>query len=330
MGDLLSATPVIKAELDAGTRIVLLVFPQIRAFTDLIDFGSNRSNLEVCMLPVGNGVSGLREFFRRMSRESPELVWISPHAPIQASSWKIPLLLWMTKRRYWPKAILAGAASERGSRLFDSKLAVDRQLPYSLREWRAYSLLPQRAHALHAQRPSPARFIDRIQSARALPHLYDLLIHPGATANNRKWPYSKFPELLTQIPKSARLAVVGLPDDIEHMRAVLPKDRKVAYLTGNLESAITSIAQTRVALTMDSGTMFFANMLGVPTVALFGPSDPHNVIAEGGTVQPFYEPTWSCQPCRRVHCRQPSVFCMHSIDPAKVADKLLQLMHAAA
>ena len=140
MGDLLAAAPVIIEELAAGIHVLLLVFPQIRGFVNLLDFGPSAGNLEVCELPVGGGVGSLRKFFQRLSRYSPELVWISPHAPAPAASWKIPLLLWFAKNRYWPRAVLAGAHSERWSVLFDERVAVDRTLPYALREWTAFGI----------------------------------------------------------------------------------------------------------------------------------------------------------------------------------------------
>ena len=329
MGDLLAATPVITAELNAGSRVVLLVFPQIQSFVELVGFGPNRGNLEVCPVPSGFGWGELSEFLLRMSRVTPQLVWISPHAPAVASSWKIPLLLWLIKQRYWRRtAALAGAKSERLSWLFDVRVEVDRLLPYSVREWRAYSMLPSRAAVLK-DGPAPTAFIDRIQSARALPRNYDLLIHPGAAADNRKWPYEKYAALLDRIPERARVAVVGLPDDIAGVRAVVTPNRNVQFLTGTLESAITAIARTRVALTMDSGTMFFANMLGVPTVALFGPSDPVSVIGASSFVEPHFRPSWPCQPCKSPRCRQPAVYCMRSIEPDAVARQVLKLMDRA-
>jgi ADP-heptose:LPS heptosyltransferase len=132
------------------------------------------------------------------------------------------------------------------------------------------------------------------------------------------------------MPANCRIGVLGLPEDIAAMKSVLPSGRGIVFSTGSLEDAIRSIARTRVALTMDSGTMFFAKLLGVPTVTLFGPSDPSNVITPEADFLSVYEVKWPCQPCRSARCNQKSIYCMASIEPALVADKLMQLLRIAA
>ena len=323
MGDLLCALPVIVSELNAGRDIILLIFPQIRCFVELLDFGSNRRALRVCVLPVTKEGSGIWEFLKQMSNMSPDLVWYSPHAPLVVSSWKIPLLLWVIKHRYWPSATLAGADSEKLSWLFDERVPVDRHLPYGLREWTAFALLDG---GLASPEPPALSFKQSLQRSRLLARAYDIVIHPGAGANNRKWPYSRYAELIQYIPPDLRIAVVGLPCDVEAVRAVLPPDREVLFLSGSLEDAITSIARARVALTMDSGTMFFAKVLGVPTVTLFGPSDPATVIRPDENLIQVYDVKWSCQPCGRTRCTQKSVLCMNSIDASRVGQEVLKLL----
>jgi heptosyltransferase-2 len=322
MGDFICAAPVIACELNSGAEVTVLVYPQVADFLELLDFGSNRRNLHVCTLPVRGARQSLREFIRHMSRVSPDVVWVSPHAPQHVASWKIPLLLWTLKRRYWSKSQLTCAASEPLSWLFDVRIPVNRGLPYMVREWTAYSALSGNAE----MSPPQTVFKESIQSSRRLPHAYDIVIHPGAGTENRKWPVHRFAELMKYISEDYRIAVVGLARDVVALQGVLPRNRGIYFLTGSLEDAIISIARSRVALTMDSGSMFFAHILGVPAVSLFGPSDPANVIPLGGNVHPVYEQKWSCQPCGMPSCRQKSVYCMASLEPKAVADQLLRLL----
>jgi heptosyltransferase-2 len=322
MGDLLSAMPVILSELSSGAKIILLIFPQVRAFVELIDFGATREQLTVQLLPVSGGPS-FRQFLLNMSQLSPDLVWISPHAPTAASSWRVPAVLWLAKKMFWPRARLAGAKSERLSWLFDQRVAVDRNLPYAEKEWRAFFSLENHEPAA---KPISLSFKKSIHEPRLLPPVYDLLIHPGAGAENRKWPREHFAELVKWIPTTYRLAVVGLPSDVEALKAALPQDRGIVYLTGSLEGSITSIARARVVLTMDSGNLHFARVLGVPTVALFGPSSPLTVITPSDLTVPIYEEKWPCQPCGNTRCKQKSVFCMDAIEPHYVAERLMELL----
>lgn len=318
MGDVLCAAPVVASELNEGAQVTLLVFPKIRGFVDLIDFGPQRHRLRVTNLPTPLTAKGLRAFFRAMSAISPDLVWYSPHSPLTVSSWRIPLLLAVTKLRYWPTAKLAGAASERLSWLFDIRVPVDRRLPYMTREWTAYSMLRSDGTT---RDPPRVGFIERLREVRKLPALYDILIHPGAGTRNRQWPYENYAALLQLLP-DYRVAIAGLPADIGAIKHRLPPDCRVTFVSGSLEDAITSIAQSRLALTMDSGTMYFARLLSVPTIALFGPSDPESVIELNADLTRMYEPRWPCQPCGKSHCTQPELYCMRSIEPHSVAAEI--------
>lgn len=333
MGDLLCASPVILAELNAGSKVRLLLFPNpgLIEFARLIEFGQNQKNLTIHLLPVGAAAGWLRglvAFFRDMRRLSPTRIWISPHASPQSSSWKIPALLWLVCRFYWPKAKLVGADSERMSRLFDVRVQVDRRLPRIEREWTAY--LAQRSNPRLNGPPPPVHFIPAIANGLRISPEYDLLVHPGANARNRSWPATYYAAVIERMPPDFRIAVLGLPGDVEELRRVMPHNRNIHYLTGTLEQSIATLTRARVLLTMDSGNVHFAHFLGLPAVALFGNTDPQTVISRDTSVLPVYQQRFPCQPCERVGCSQPEVYCMNSIEPALVAEKLLAVIGKAA
>lgn len=323
MGDLLCAAPTIAWELNQGSRVVLLVFPQLpREFLELVDFGPNRDSLHITTLPTPARFANMKRFFTEMSLLDPAFIWISPHCPAPAASWRIPLLLTAVRRLYWPRAILGGADSEPLSRLFDVRLHVDRSLPFSEREWAGYSRLRNSMD----NPPPPAALREPIMRRRSQPPMYDLLICPGAGAQNRRWPMDRFSKLLALIPGHYRIAVSALPGDLAQMKRVLPADREIYWCSGSLEQAFLAIGSSRVVLTMDSGPMFFSRTLGVPTVSLFGASDPANVIGYESSVVPLYNRSCPCQPCGSSRCRQKSVICMEAIEPEVLAAKVLELM----
>jgi ADP-heptose:LPS heptosyltransferase len=152
---------------------------------------------------------------------------------------------------------------------------------------------------------------------------FDVLIHPGANAENRKWPAAHFARLIEMLPSTYRVGIVGLPNDLAPIRSMLPSSVPVQWVVGSLEDAIVSIAKTRVLLSMDSGTAFFAEVLGIPTVALYGPVDPRSVLGAGGCISPIYEKSCPFQPCGSSGCSQPANFCLTSIEPERVAAALL-------
>jgi heptosyltransferase-2 len=327
MGDLLNAAPVITRELDAGKTVKVLLFPgySIDKIVDLLDFGPNRSNLELEYLPVSGRPGDLLRFLSQMSKIHPDWIWISPHCPRPVSSWRIPLLLWISKKLFWPNSKMAGAESERLSFLFDVRIPVSRDLPLAEREHQTFVSLGTGSSPTERARPS---FVERIRRHREEPPAVDLLIHPGANVANRRWPWGHFAALVGLIPARYRIAVLGLPGDIHEARQALPRDRDILFFAGSLEEAITTIASTRVLFSMDSGAAHFAASLNVPTVALFGKSDPASIIGHRGSVHPLYERRFPCQPCGKATCSQPEVLCMNSITPEAAAQALLRLLEA--
>lgn len=325
MGDLLNAAPVIARELDGGNTVKVLLFPgySIEKIIDLLDFGPNRANLELEYLPVSGRPGDIIRFLSRMSRIHPDWIWISPHCPRPVSSWRIPLLLWTAKKLFWPKCRLAGAESEPLSSLFDVCVPVDRNLPLAEREYLTFVNLGSGGIT---PEPGRALFVESIRKHHEEPSTVDLLIHPGANVANRRWPWGHFARLVLLIPAKYRIAVVGVPADIELARQALPADRGIRFFSGTLEEAIAMIASTRVLFSMDSGAAHFAARLNIPAVALFGKSDPGSIVGYRGSVRPLYERKFPCQPCEKATCNQQEVLCMNSIAPETVARELLLLL----
>ena len=325
MGDLLNAAPVIKRELDAGRLVKVLHFPgfSIEKIVALIDFGPNRANLELIDLPISGRPRDVFRFFSQMAMIRPDLVWISPHTPRPVSSWKIPLLLWIARTAFSAHSKIVGATSERLSMLFDVRVPVDRSLPLMQREREAFSV-PEAGGC--PSDPGYPLFIEKIRRHREAFPSIDLLIHPGANVPNRRWPWSNFAALVRMVPEQYRIAVLGVPADIDEARRILPADRGIRFLSGTLEDAIVTIASSRVLFCMDSGPAHFAACLRVPAVALFGKSDPASIIGYQGSVRPLYVLACPCQPCGKATCIQPEVLCMNAITPEAVAHALLPLL----
>jgi heptosyltransferase-2 len=338
IGDLLWASPVIRSELDRGLAIHLLIFPNpsLVSFCSLVDFGVNAHNLHLHAVPVK--FQALFRFLRGMRPLSPQYIWISPHASMADSSYKMPLLLRLLKGIYWSPAPLVGASSERLSRLFDLRLEIDRTLPLSQREWSAYRLF--RGPSTPAVAPRPGFLPAVLGEGRSAP-VYDLVIHPGTSARNRTWPYRKYVTLLNALPSEWKIAIEGLPAEIEPLRALLTQAgipqagipqagiQALTWSAGPLQQALQTIAKGRLVLTMNTSFMHFANILGVPGLALFGSHHPSTTIGDG-SIEPLYRVSAPCQPCGRSTCSQTALFCLDNIDPLDVAGRLIQMASANA
>jgi heptosyltransferase-2 len=95
--------------------------------------------------------------------------------------------------------------------------------------------------------------------------------------------------------------VLGGPNEAPFAREIVAAGgNAVRDLTGNdLRDAIVAFAAVDAAVTNDSGLMHVAAAIGLPTVALFGPTDPQ-LWAPLNPLAAMIEPP-SDRPCPRCH-----------------------------
>lgn len=105
-----------------------------------------------------------------------------------------------------------------------------------------------------------------------------LALGPGAKWSAKIWPAERFAELQRSVPDLFDAAIIlGSPGDIDYARAV---ERELQVPTLNLAGQTTiledcAVLQHSAALVgNDSGLGHLAVALGVPTVTVFGPTDP--------------------------------------------------------
>ena len=114
-------------------------------------------------------------------------------------------------------------------------------------------------------------------SATAWPPV-DLLVHPGSGSAAKNWPAAQYAAVLEQLCHLGRwrVALVCGPADDAACRAVLAclgRDLPV-WRPPSVPALGRALLQASALLGNDSGVSHLAAALGVPTVALFGPTDP--------------------------------------------------------
>lgn len=115
------------------------------------------------------------------------------------------------------------------------------------------------------------------QSARRI------VIHPGSGGATKCWPPSSFAAIIQHLYQCGyKVTLLGGPADYERIAAIRSGRNSSCPYTGDLKIVVDAplievaqhIQQSRCYLGNDSGITHLAAMLGVPVVALFGPSDP--------------------------------------------------------
>lgn len=157
--------------------------------------------------------------------------------------------------------------------------------------------------------------IDRQQFITGSSEPYVVFLH-GTTWDTKHWPEHYWQELIKKVTKKNISVKLLWGNEIEKARAnrlaqdspkvvVMPK-MKLAEVAGVLASA-------QAIVSVDTGLGHLAAALDVPTISLYGPTDP----ALTGTVgesQIHLQTTFKCSPCLSASCHYPS-----PLNPAKPA-----------
>jgi ADP-heptose:LPS heptosyltransferase len=161
-----------------------------------------------------------------------------------------------------------------------------------------------------------------------------IVLHPGSGSRRKAWPMERFSELLNHFrghTSSSLLVVVGpaeageveksletIPWETEAAAPVLIKDLSLIGLASVIEGC-------RVFIGNDSGITHMAAALGVPTVAIFGPTDPKRWAPRGKHVA-VVRGEVSCAPCSRekfLQCQDAE--CLNTVEVGDVLDALSSL-----
>ncbi len=136
-----------------------------------------------------------------------------------------------------------------------------------------------RAVGLDVAEPSPPMIRRSAHSMASLDH-EGLMIHPGSGGRGKCWPLERFFAVAdAQVDRSVNWLIGPAEREPEAMMTALqarcarqPGERIVCE--ADLSAAAARITACGLFLGNDAGMTHLAAALGVPTVALFGPTDP--------------------------------------------------------
>ena len=118
----------------------------------------------------------------------------------------------------------------------------------------------------------------RMQGVTSHPSL--LAMHPGSGSGAKNWPAERWEILARQLlakNPSLRLAIVGGEADavaLQALSGLRNEDRVVFWEELPLSALALNLAGARGYLGHDTGVSHLAAVLGVPSLLLFGPTDP--------------------------------------------------------
>lgn len=197
-----------------------------------------------------------------------------------------------------------------------------------------------RGHSVEAEREpdyrltvSPRRrqqATEMLQSvAEAFPTPHSLLpaspliaFCPGsANSRAKRWPAANYAALGDMLAEKAgaRIMLIGAADERDVAEQVAaPMRRAPLNLTGRtkLAESVALLSLADALVTNDTGPAHIAAALGVPTLTIFGPTDPATTRPFGAAAHIIREPP-DCAPCMLRDCPIDHR-CMTNVTPARV------------
>ncbi|GIX03681.1 MAG: ADP-heptose--LPS heptosyltransferase [Planctomycetaceae bacterium] len=156
----------------------------------------------------------------------------------------------------------------------------------------------------------------------------------GAYGPSKSWPTTSFAALARTLLASTPHAILVLCGPQEYHAAseivrLVDHPRVFTFPPEMLSIGLTKAAlqEALLLITTDSGPRHVATALGVPTVTLFGPTDPRwsETFSQRTTHVRLDVP---CSPCQRRVCPFGHHRCMRDLSVAQVADVSMQLWEA--
>ncbi len=153
-------------------------------------------------------------------------------------------------------------------------------------------------------------------------------ISPGAAKGSAKqWPPDRFAQAADRLSAEldARVVLLGSPADAAAGNAVSRAMKTPPLdLCGktDLRTFVGVVSNLEALVANDSGAMHLGASLGIPTVGVFGPTNPEETHPVGPRAI-FVRGVAECSPCRHAVCPIDHR-CMNSVAPESVVDLLLR------
>jgi heptosyltransferase-1 len=157
-----------------------------------------------------------------------------------------------------------------------------------------------------------------------------VVVNPGATWATKRWPPERFGEVARGLVERHDLRIIApWADETERAAAetIVRSAGRLAFVAPptNLRQLAALISRARLFVGNDTGPLHLAVALGVPSVAVFGASDPlrNGPYGRGHRIQAGGP---ECQPCWKKNCPRGDDACLLWVEPEKVLVSCAELL----
>jgi len=311
IGNMVMALPMIRAAALSLPEATFTILAQKRIMLDILEDDKHFKKLALDR-PEFKGMNGKARLLREIRRMRPEAVISTVPSP---------------KLRSGLLAALSGAgqricAAQYGSILFNVRVSeTSGERHYIHQNLRLLQPLGIRSAPVEYKIEIPAGNIKRITHFFANRNIsQNSLIaglHPGSGNSQKRWPVNNFIELGRQIIINGyKPMVFGGPEESDLVKAVADGigPEALSFVgTKALKDTLAMIQRCNIFISNDSGLAHCAAALEIPTVVIFGPTDP-DICRPIGSKVTIVSNHSNCGPCynpsKGFRCRNNSLKCM--------------------
>jgi ADP-heptose:LPS heptosyltransferase len=161
-------------------------------------------------------------------------------------------------------------------------------------------------------------------SSRGIPFGSFLIgIHPGARIATRRWGNDRFAEVAQHLQQQTDAHFLWFSDPGDPSPA--PKFERCHSVSLGFRPFLAVLSRCHLLVCNDSGPMHFANLLGVPVVAVFGSTNPVWFGPRGAHDRVVIRPEFWCRPCFD-YCIFDQPYCLRTISPDEVLAAVLSAL----
>lgn len=153
----------------------------------------------------------------------------------------------------------------------------------------------------------------------------------GSKSDLKKWPAASYTALLDRlaIQENCRIILIGDTADVQDALKVERAMRsKPVNLTGQtrFHELVQVISRANLVITNDSAPLHIADALKIPSLVIFGPTDPRKYGPRYDKSLIVRKPLF-CSPCEKAQCRYNNHACIREISVDEVFQKAQQILH---
>jgi ADP-heptose:LPS heptosyltransferase len=156
-----------------------------------------------------------------------------------------------------------------------------------------------------------------------------VLLHPGSGSKKKNWPLPNFLKLAEILKaKGQRPEFILGPAEADLQRALIQtaSDEIKLHIVSDLKRVLKLVNQAGAIIGNDSGISHLAAFTGIPTVAIFGPSDPR-IWKPIGRAVAVVRADIDCAPCLADDQKGcPDQDCLKAVTAEMVAAALARLL----